>query len=63
MAKPIIVNDGWEEKCGKCGAYVTRIHGTGNIFHGGSESYEEWRTETHDYCPRCGEKVEREKDD
>lgn len=58
--KPIVI-DPWNEKCGKCGAPVLYTRGTGHIFQGASESYEDWKTIKHKYCPECGEKVERDK--
>ena len=57
--RPIVI-DRWNEKCGRCGAPVLYTRGTGRMFHGASESYEEWETIRHKYCPECGEKVERE---
>ena len=55
--KTIIV-DGNTEKCGKCGTLVIYAEGTGDVFIGGSESYENWRIIKHKFCPECGEKVE-----
>lgn len=60
--KPIII-DNFTEKCAKCGTYVMKIVGTGHIFCGVSESYEDWYTEKYKYCPNCGEKVERDMED
>ena len=40
--KPIRI-DGFTEKCPKCGEKVMYAVGTGTIFHGASESYEDWR--------------------
>lgn len=57
--KPIKI-DGFTEKCPKCGEKVMYAVGTGTMFHGASESYEDWRIVKHDYCPRCGIKIERE---
>lgn len=57
--KPIRI-DGFTEKCPKCGEKVMYAVGTGTIFHGASESYEDWRVIKHDYCPRCGTKIERD---
>jgi ribosomal protein S27AE len=51
--KPIRIDD-FTEKCPKCGEKVMYVVGTGTIFHGASESYEDWRVIKHDYCPRCG---------
>lgn len=59
MMKPIRI-DGFTEKCPKCGEKVKYAVGTGTIFYGASESYEDWRVIKHDYCPRCGTKIERE---
>lgn len=59
MMKPIRI-DSFTEKCPKCGEKVMYAVGTGTIFHGASESYEDWRIIKHDYCPRCGTKIERE---
>lgn len=52
--------DGVTEKCPNCGEKVMYAVGTGTMFHGASESYEDWRIIKHDYCPRCGIKMERE---
>ena len=60
--KPIKV-DYYTELCPKCGTKVAYTIGTGNIFHGASESYEEWRYIEHKFCPNCGTKIEREEDD
>ena len=57
--KPIRI-DGFTEKCPKCGEKVMYTVGTGTIFYGASESYEDWRVIKHDYCPRCGTKIERD---
>ena len=58
--KPIKI-DFYTEKCAKCGELVTYAKGTGVFYQGASESYEGWETVEHQYCPRCGEKVERMK--
>lgn len=60
--KPIRV-DNFTEKCPKCGEEVTYVIGTGVMFHGASESYEDWRIVEHNYCPGCGEKMERADDE
>lgn len=60
--KPIKKGE-WLELCPKCGATVAYEDGTGRMFHGASESYEEWRYVKHKYCPECGEKMEREEDE
>lgn len=57
--KPIII-DYFNEKCPKCGTKVKYVEGTGRIFVGGSESYENWHVVEHNFCPNCGEKIERE---
>ena len=46
--KPIKINN-YIEKCGKCGELVTRTFGT----------HDNWDIEFLDYCPYCGEKVDR----
>ena len=56
--RPIRI-DSFTEKCPKCGEKVMYAVGTGTTFHGASESYEDWRVIKHDYCPRCGIKIER----
>ena len=56
--KPIRI-DGVTEECPKCGEKVMYAVGTGIMFHGASESYEDWRVIKHDYCPKCGIKIER----
>lgn len=60
--KPIRI-DRFTEKCPKCGEKVMYAVGTGTIFHGASESYEDWRVVEHNFCPNCGEKMERGADD
>lgn len=60
--KPIRIN-GYTEKCPKCGEKVMCAVGTGTIFHGASESYEDWRVVKYNFCPNCGEKMERGIDD
>lgn len=57
--KPIKI-DYFNEKCPKCGTKVKYVEGTGHIFVGGSESYEDWHCVKHNFCPNCGEKMERE---
>ena len=57
--KPIKI-DYWTEKCGKCGALVKYTMGTGKMMTGASESYEDWVSIQHKFCPECGEKVDRE---
>lgn len=54
--------DCFTEKCGRCGEPVVYAVGTGVMFYGASESYEEWRTVRHRFCPHCGEKVEEEEE-
>ena len=56
--KPIRI-DGFTEKCPKCGEKVMYTVGTGTIFYGASESYEDWRVVEYNFCPNCGEKMER----
>ena len=58
--KPIVIDD-YTERCGKCGELVKYAQGTGTMFCGASESYEEWETKMYKYCPNCGEKVERKR--
>ena len=60
--KPIRI-DGFTEKCPKCGEKVMYAVGTGTMFHGASESYEDWRVVEYNFCPNCGEKMERRADD
>ena len=60
--KPIRI-DRFTEKCPKCGEKVMYAVGTGTIFHGASESYEDWRVVEYNFCPNCGEKIERGSDD
>lgn len=55
MAKPIVI-DFFTEKCAKCGFYVKKGYWNG----GDSQLYESWDVEKFDYCPHCGEKVERD---
>jgi len=43
--------------CGNRNEKVMYAEGTGEIFVGGSESYEQWRTVSHRFCPHCGTKV------
>ena len=57
--KPIRI-DRFTEKCPKCGGKVMHAVGTGNMLYGASESYEDWLVIKHTYCPRCGERMERE---
>lgn len=48
--KPIKI-DCFNEKCPKCGTKVKYVEG----------SYEDWHVVKHNFCPNCGEKMEREK--
>lgn len=57
--KPIKI-DYFNEKCPKCGTKVKYVEGSRHIFVGGSESYEDWRVVEHNFCPNCGEKIDRE---
>ncbi len=56
--KPIRIDE-FTEKCPKCGEEVMYAVGTGTIFHGASESYEDWHVVKYNFCPNCGEKMER----
>lgn len=57
--KPIIVNM-HTELCPKCKAKVKFTEPTGYHFQGASESYYDWRTVVHNFCPNCGIKIDRE---
>lgn len=57
--KPVVINT-HTEKCGKCGFYVKKAYGLGTFTYGASESYEDWEVEEHNFCPNCGEKVDRD---
>lgn len=60
--KPIKIDD-FTEICPRCGHKVAYAKGTGIMYHGASESYEDWRYIEHKFCPNCGAKIEREQDD
>lgn len=60
--KPVVV-DGYTEKCGNCGAFVMKAYGIGTYFEGASEAYESWTVDKFDFCPNCGESVDRNKED
>ena len=57
--RPVKINR-FNETCPKCGAKVAYTTGNGRIIHGASESYEDWSYIKHNYCPNCGEKMERQ---
>lgn len=60
--KPVKCNYGGEIQyiCPNCKTKVGYTEGTGHIFIGGSESYEDWRVIEHEFCPGCGMKLEWE---
>ena len=45
--------------CGKCGEKVDYTVGTGEIIRTNQETYGNWHSISHEYCPSCGEKVDR----
>lgn len=45
----LIKIDYFNEKCPKCGTKVKYVEGTGHIFVGGSESYEDWHCVKHNF--------------
>ena len=47
--KPIKI-DYFNEKCPKCGTKVKYVEGTD----------EDWHVVKYNFCPNCGEKIERE---
>lgn len=51
--RPIKI-DYFNKKCPKCGTKVKYVEGTGHIFVGGSESYEDWHVVKYNFCPNCG---------
>lgn len=59
--KPVVV-DSYTQKCARCGAFVMKAYGTGTFFEGASESYENWCVDKFNFCPNCGELVDRDKE-
>lgn len=60
--KPIVI-DRFTELCPKCMHKVAYARGTGRMFYGANESYEDWEYIEHNFCPHCGEKIERGEDE
>ena len=50
--------DSFTYLCPICGTKVGYAKGTGHIFVGASESYEDWHFKKHRFCPECGAKLE-----
>lgn len=57
---PVIKSDE-KEYCGKCGALVKFYTTSGQLFVGASESYYDYSWHKYNFCPKCGEPVERER--
>lgn len=55
--KPVKI-DYWTYRCGKCGAEVMYTRGLGTYTVTAYESYEDWETVKHRFCPECGERVD-----